>query len=159
DADKAFAHLKRGNDLLVESLTRNDGKALPQFVAPPGGTRRPLGPAKALDEIVRRTTHAEFVFDADFLRRYSGLGHPSQLPIFILGRPRSGSTLIEQILSSHPQVHGAGELQLVQKTLIEMRWPFEGYLQPGADGVLRPTPPPKAPNRYFRELGAGYVKG
>ena len=39
-----------------------------------------------------------------------GAGDPSGLPIFVLGMPRSGSTLVEQILASHPQVHAAGEL-------------------------------------------------
>ena len=34
-------------------------------------------------------------------------------PIFVLGMPRSGTTLVEQILASHPLVHGAGELQLM----------------------------------------------
>src|SRR5262249_55914379 len=34
----------------------------------------------------------------------------SELPVFIVGMPRSGTTLVEQILASHPQVHGAGEL-------------------------------------------------
>jgi hypothetical protein len=38
-----------------------------------------------------------------------GLGDPSAAPIFIVGMPRSGSTLIEQILASHPQVFGTGE--------------------------------------------------
>jgi hypothetical protein len=38
-------------------------------------------------------------------------GHADGTPIFILGMPRSGTTLIEQILSSHPHVHGAGELK------------------------------------------------
>ncbi len=37
-------------------------------------------------------------------------GSTSQLPVFILGMPRSGSTLVEQIISSHPEAHGAGEL-------------------------------------------------
>lgn len=38
-------------------------------------------------------------------------GHESSAPIFVLGQPRSGTTLIERIISSHPQVHSAGELQ------------------------------------------------
>ena len=38
------------------------------------------------------------------------LGDPSANPIFILGMPRSGTTLIEQVLASHPSVHGAGEI-------------------------------------------------
>ena len=72
--------------------------------------------------------------------------------------PRSGATLIEQILSSHPLVRGAGELDLVDKHLTTMHWPFEGYLLPSANGGLRPSPPPAPPNRYFRERGAAYVK-
>ena len=38
-----------------------------------------------------------------------GEGDPSARPVFIVGMPRCGSTLVEQILASHPQVHGAGE--------------------------------------------------
>jgi tetratricopeptide (TPR) repeat protein len=38
-------------------------------------------------------------------------GDPSQLPVFVIGMPRSGTTLVEQILASHPMVHGAGELR------------------------------------------------
>ncbi len=49
-------------------------------------------------------------FDADFFRRTEGWGTDSERPIFILGMPRSGTTLIEQILASHPRVFGAGEL-------------------------------------------------
>jgi tetratricopeptide (TPR) repeat protein len=41
--------------------------------------------------------------------RFQGEGDPSSVPIFVLGMPRSGSTLIEQILASHPQIQGAGE--------------------------------------------------
>jgi tetratricopeptide (TPR) repeat protein len=53
----------------------------------------------------------ESVFTAEFLARHAGSGHPSGLPVFIVGMPRSGSTLIEQILASHPQVFAAGELR------------------------------------------------
>ncbi|TAL82363.1 MAG: sulfotransferase family protein [Rhodanobacter sp.] len=38
-------------------------------------------------------------------------GCPSEAPIFVIGMPRSGTTLVERILSSHPEVHSAGELQ------------------------------------------------
>ena len=51
------------------------------------------------------------VFDSGLFDRFKGAGDPSSVPIFVLGMPRSGSTLIEQILASHPQIHGAGELQ------------------------------------------------
>ncbi len=53
------------------------------------------------------------VFSADFLAALSGAGNPDPSPIFILGLPRSGSTLIEQILASHPQVEGTAELPYV----------------------------------------------
>jgi tetratricopeptide (TPR) repeat protein len=43
--------------------------------------------------------------------RFEAKSDPSPVPIFVLGMPRSGSTLIEQILASHPQIQGAGELQ------------------------------------------------
>jgi hypothetical protein len=46
---------------------------------------------------------------ADVLASKHGLGDPSAAPVFIVGMPRSGSTLIEQILASHPRVAGAGE--------------------------------------------------
>ena len=47
---------------------------------------------------------------ADFFDRKSGVGNNASDPIFILGLPRAGSTLLEQILSSHPQVDGTLEL-------------------------------------------------
>ena len=55
----------------------------------------------------------------EFFLKFQGAGDPSQTPIFILGMPRSGTTLIEQIVASHPEVFGAGELpdlfEVVQK--------------------------------------------
>lgn len=48
-------------------------------------------------------------FTAEFLQHRQGHGAASDAPIFVIGMPRSGSTLIEQILSSHPQVFGIGE--------------------------------------------------
>lgn len=39
-------------------------------------------------------------------------GSQDETPIFVVGLPRSGSTLVEQILASHPQVYGAGEAHL-----------------------------------------------
>ncbi len=59
------------------------------------------------------------VFDRGLLNRFrgdrfDGAGDPSSVPVFVVGMPRSGSTLIEQILSSHPQIHGAGELTILE---------------------------------------------
>lgn len=44
-------------------------------------------------------------------------GHPSTQPVFIVGMPRSGSTLVEQILASHPDAYGAGEVSTLADTL------------------------------------------
>ncbi|MGC2047781.1 MAG: sulfotransferase, partial [Gallionella sp.] len=50
------------------------------------------------------------IFSRETIARLRGGGDPSRLPIFVLGMPRSGTTLTEQIIASHPEVHGAGEL-------------------------------------------------
>lgn len=47
---------------------------------------------------------------ADFIERHAGIFCTDATPIFIVGMPRSGTSLTEQILASHSQVHGAGEL-------------------------------------------------
>ncbi len=49
------------------------------------------------------------VFSAELMQTKEGLGHPSDQPIFVLGMMRSGSTLVEQILASHPDMFAAGE--------------------------------------------------
>ena len=50
-------------------------------------------------------------FSPEFIAQSKGAGCPDEAPIFIVGMPRSGTSLIEQILASHAQVHGAGELK------------------------------------------------
>jgi tetratricopeptide (TPR) repeat protein len=59
-------------------------------------------------ETVRR--QKKTVFSSRFFRDRQGWGYPSDLPVFIVGMPRSGTTLTEQILAAHPEVYGAGEL-------------------------------------------------
>jgi tetratricopeptide (TPR) repeat protein len=54
------------------------------------------------------------LFDAEYFRRVAGWGDSSTRPVFIVGMPRSGTTLTEQILASHPDVHGAGERRFAQ---------------------------------------------
>jgi len=50
------------------------------------------------------------LFDAASLEKYRTLGHQSAQPVFIVGMPRSGTTLMERIIASHPQAAGANEL-------------------------------------------------
>ena len=59
--------------------------------------------AQLTDSIISATS-------AKSLQKMQGGGDPSKVPIFILGMPRSGTTLVEQIIASHPDVYGAGEL-------------------------------------------------
>jgi len=62
------------------------------------------------DEHHTRLLRSRELFTAEFLEARAGAGCPAPDPIFIVGLPRSGSTLIEQILASHSQVEGTMEL-------------------------------------------------
>ncbi len=66
---------------------------------------------RASFELVKST------FTSEFFAQRSGYGVASDMPIFILGMPRSGTTLTEQILASHPQVFGAGELTILRRAV------------------------------------------
>jgi tetratricopeptide (TPR) repeat protein len=91
------------------------------------------------------------VFNRDFLAANTGLGHPSAEPIFVVGLPRSGSTLIEQILASHSQVEGTSELHyagLVATSLNRNR----------ADGVNYPQAVHELRGEHFKRLGADYLE-
>ncbi|MBF0380240.1 MAG: tetratricopeptide repeat protein [Magnetococcales bacterium] len=59
------------------------------------------------------------VFNKDFFEQRGDVGCKDNTPIFILGMPRSGTTLIEQILASHDDVYGAGELSFVKHGVLE----------------------------------------
>ena len=54
-------------------------------------------------------------FSRDYFEHRRECGSQSQLPVFILGMPRSGTTLVEQIIASHPRVFGAGELSAMHE--------------------------------------------
>lgn len=90
--DEAFAQLKAGNWLKRESEFYDEAAALGLF------------------ERVKR------VFDADFVARPRG-GAEEKTPIFVIGMPRSGTTLIEQIISSHSDVGAAGEISAMNKVV------------------------------------------
>jgi tetratricopeptide (TPR) repeat protein len=90
------------------------------------------------------------VFTPELMRAKKGLGVLSPVPVFILGMPRSGSTLVEQILASHPKVFGAGEI-------MNLREAIEGLDRP--TGSLTPFPEAVASftGDEFRKLGARYL--
>jgi tetratricopeptide (TPR) repeat protein len=90
------------------------------------------------------------VFDRDFLQSNRGVGLADPSPIFILGLPRSGSTLLEQILASHSQVEGTSELPYLSRVAGWLnRNRVNGINYPEAARELRPE--------NFRSLGQDYL--
>lgn len=71
--------------------------------------RRTAGPLNR-DRLQSRIDGLIATYDAEFFANRRRFGAGTDQPIFIVGLPRSGTTLCEQILSSHPTIHGAGEL-------------------------------------------------
>ena len=86
DYAESFAYYERGNQ-----LKRSESNYRPESLATEFKVQQEL-------------------FDAEFFARHKTSGCPSQAPIFIVGLPRAGSTLLEQILASHSQVDGTMEL-------------------------------------------------
>jgi tetratricopeptide (TPR) repeat protein len=100
------------------------------------------------------------VCTAEFFAVRAGVGVPDPDPIFIVGLPRSGSTLIEQILASHSRVEGTQELPEVQRIVKELQGRPS---RPGDQGApaLKDTSYPGlladlAPDYFFR-LGECYM--
>ncbi len=88
------------------------------------------------------------VFAADLMRSKGGAGFLSELPVFVVGMPRSGTTLVEQILASHPDVFGAGELRNVHSLASSIQ---------GADGSAFPTSVTNLSSAELAEIGQRYV--
>lgn len=91
--------------------------------------------------------------DAAFFESRQGVGCPAPDPIFIVGLPRAGSTLLEQILASHSQVEGTAELT----DIITISRKLAGKTRQNPAGkypeVLAELPPER-----FRELGESYLE-
>jgi tetratricopeptide (TPR) repeat protein len=89
-------------------------------------------------------------FDRPMIAAKSGRGCQSPLPVFVMGMPRSGTTLIEQILASHPAVHGAGELSDFDQLAHEIRRDDGGTFRHPEDTGLMAT-------HQLQALGDAYV--
>jgi tetratricopeptide (TPR) repeat protein len=85
--EQSFRHLVRGNSIKRRQLDYDEKAMLGLF------------------DRIRRS------FTPELVGGKQEAGDPSSVPVLIVGMPRSGTTLIEQILASHPQVFGAGELR------------------------------------------------
>src|SRR5271165_494324 len=86
----------------------------------------------------------EAFFTSEMIRKGSGLGDPSSVPAFIIGVPRSGSTLVEQTLAKHPQAHAAGEPGEFGVAMVRLCAP--GATAPGVGG------------EDLRQIGARYLE-
>ncbi len=73
--------------------------------------------AYAIERDHRAFDRFKATFDAPFFEAWADAGVADATPIFIVGMPRSGSTLVEQILASHPMVFGAGEVALLPRAI------------------------------------------
>jgi tetratricopeptide (TPR) repeat protein len=108
--DEAFAHYSAGNRL------RPSASDVDAFGA-------------QVDRIIA-------TFSAEALARLPRARHGSDVPVFIVGMPRSGTTLTEQILAAHPQVHGAGELPTLQR-VVELAPAMTGKAAPWPECAAR----------------------
>ena len=97
DFASSFHHYRRGNE-----LKRPECRYRPELIE--GNTAQQIA-----------------VCTTEFFAARAGWGNPSPDPIFIIGLPRSGSTLIEQILASHSQVEGTQELPNIQQIVSRLR--------------------------------------
>jgi len=110
-------------------------------------------PLVSYDPVGFESRHEEIaeVFSREFLEQHTGEGFESDAPIFIVGLPRSGSTLIEQILSSHSQVEGTLELPTLGKIAVSTGFfRRENREYPGAVRDLH--------GRDFRSFGQQYIE-
>ncbi len=116
-------------------------------------------PIRYVDEVSKLIA----IFDKEFYSQRTTFGSHSEVPIFIVGMPRSGTTLVEQIISNHPTVFGAGELyfmdgrikeislesikQLNRQQVQTLAYEYEVYLRSFSSSALHITD--KMPQNFF----------
>jgi tetratricopeptide (TPR) repeat protein len=90
-------------------------------------------------ELSRAVDRSIAEFTAEFFAGIRDWGNPSEVPVFIVGLPRSGTSLVEQIAASHSRVFGAGELRNIGETAAALG-PSDGWtreaVRRAADGHL-----------------------
>ncbi|HKC15623.1 MAG TPA: sulfotransferase [Steroidobacteraceae bacterium] len=116
-----------------------------------GNALRRLDAPFDIGHFERRTARICTFFNAEFIARHAGSGNPGAAPIFIVGLPRSGSTLVEQILASHSGVEGTMELP----NIITMTHQFDD-MDASRDGY--PETVGTAPAGLFATLGSRYLE-
>lgn len=122
--EAGFKHYLAGNTLRRETISFDDNIPLGMF-------------ARVRED-----------FTPELMARKKGMGHTSSRPIWIVGMPRSGTTLVEQVLASHSQVHGGGELTIFPELL-------DDYDEPGR--CTFPSNVPGLTPEQIADLGRRYV--
>jgi tetratricopeptide (TPR) repeat protein len=104
-------------------------------------------------KVTERNTRKQIeVCTAQFFSARAGVGAPDPDPIFILGLPRSGTTLVEQVLASHSRVDGTQELPEIPRIVRSMEGPSSQLGDPRYPGALANLAP-----EDFRRLGERYL--
>jgi len=125
--ESSFRHLLAGNRLARRQIAYDEPATLARF------------------DRIRAT------FTASLVAAGARTGIASALPVFIVGMPRSGTSLVEQILASHPKVFGAGEL-------LDL-WQLVKALAPAGGVATYPELVAGLPPQKLRQLGAAYLSG
>ncbi|MHB9878363.1 sulfotransferase [Pacificimonas sp. ICDLI1SI03] len=100
----------------------------------------------------RRIDRLIELFSSEFFAAREGWGTASERPVFIVGLPRSGTTLTEQVLASHPLIHGAGELDV----LTDMATGTPDRL--GGNELSWPETAPHLSREHVDAIGADYLQ-
>jgi len=124
------------------------GKAFEYYTR--GNRLRRKGLRFSITNEAKRFQGLRELFTKEFLDQVAPDRTPSTTPIFIVGMPRSGTSLVEQILSSHPDVYGAGELAILENLCRESGLlPDQEYQ--ASIGELK--------HEDFHQLGERYLAG
>jgi tetratricopeptide (TPR) repeat protein len=102
---QAFQNYKRGNELLKNAAENYDRKERSRLV----------------DELIRG-------YSREAISTMEGAGSDSVRPVFVVGMPRSGTSLAEQIIASHPAAHGAGELTFWERLVVDQTGIRQGIM-------------------------------
>jgi tetratricopeptide (TPR) repeat protein len=139
DTEKAFDHFNRANKAQSELIPSD----------------------YSWDQRVELLASIRSIWDADRISDYARFGNRDVAPIFIVGMPRSGSTLVEQILSAHAQVTGLGEYSMFhhefRKVNTMSHEDFADVVQRVSTELVKISPTPRMVDKYlgnFRQLGA-----